>query len=60
MSKFESQISSYKQDTEFIILCFVNKARILSFLHMCCIGVSFNQMYLSFVDNSIYGDIELV
>ena len=60
ISKFESQISSYRQDTEFIILCFVNKARILSFLHMCCIGVSFNQMYLSFVDNSIYEDIELV
>ena len=31
MSKFETRISSYKQDTEFIILCFVNKARMLSF-----------------------------
>ena len=58
MSKFESQISSYKQDTEFIILCFVKKARKCQFLQMCCIGVSFNQMYLSFVENSIYEDIE--
>ena len=31
MSKFETQNSNYKQDTEFIILCFVNKAQILSF-----------------------------
>lgn len=31
MSEFESQISSYKQDTEFLILFLVNKARILSF-----------------------------
>ena len=58
MAKFESQIASYKQDTEFIILCFVNKARKCHFLQMCCIGVSFNQMYLSFVDNGIYEDIE--
>lgn len=59
MSTFESQISSYKRDTEFIILCFVNKVRILSFLHIHCIGVSFNQIYLSFVDTSIYENIEL-
>lgn len=29
LSKLESQILSYKQDTEFEILCFVNKARVL-------------------------------
>lgn len=28
-SKFEGQILSYKQDTEFEILCLVNKARVL-------------------------------
>lgn len=28
-SKFESQKLSYKQDTEFDILCFVNKAKVL-------------------------------
>lgn len=29
LSKLESQILSYKQDTEFEILCFVNKARLV-------------------------------
>lgn len=38
-SKSECQLSSYKQDTEFEIRCFVNK-------HMCSICVSFNQILL--------------
>lgn len=29
LSKLESQILSYKQDTEFEIPCFVNKARLV-------------------------------
>lgn len=44
MSKIESHFLSYKQDSGFIILCFVNNTRILSFLHICCIRGSFDQM----------------
>lgn len=34
LSKFESQILSYKKVTEFEILSYVNKARVLILLHM--------------------------
>lgn len=34
LSKFESQILSYKKVTEFEILSYVNKARVLFLLHM--------------------------
>ena len=37
LTKFESQILSYKQDTEFKILCFVNKARVqLLYTNVLC------------------------
>lgn len=44
-SKFKSQIWGYKQDTESAMLCFVNKACLIFFLHMCCIGISFNNLF---------------
>lgn len=34
-SIFECQIKSYKHDTEFEILCFVNKVQVLFLLLMC-------------------------
>lgn len=34
LSKFESQILSYKKVTEFEILSYVNKARVFLLLHM--------------------------
>lgn len=43
LTKLKSHISSYKLITAVTMLCFVNKARVLSFIHMCCIGVSYNQ-----------------
>lgn len=46
MSKLESEILGNKQDTEFEILCFVNKARVLLFFCMCFTGLSFNRMLL--------------
>lgn len=56
--KFENQLLSYKQDTEFKILCFVNIAQAL-LLFMCHIALSFNQMFSS-VDDIIYEHIESV
>lgn len=38
LSKFESQILSYKQDTEFGVLCFVKKKRACALL-LCFIGI---------------------
>lgn len=57
--KFENQLLSYKQDTEFKILCFVNIAQAL-LLFMCHIALSFNQMLFSSVDDIIYEHIESV
>lgn len=55
-SKFESQILNYKQDTEFEIICFGNKAQLsLVIVYIQCmywIGISFNQTLLSSVDNT--------
>lgn len=52
MSKLESEILGNKQDTEFEILCFVNKARVLLFFCMCFTGLSFNRMLLFSVVNT--------
>lgn len=44
-SKFETQISNYKQGTEFEILSFYKQSFSGYCLHMCCIGISFNYKY---------------
>lgn len=53
-------VSSYRRDTVFDILCFVNKVRVsLLFTCICFVfGISCNQMVLSFVDDIIYEHIE--
>lgn len=58
LSKLESQILSYKQDTEFEIPCFVNKARVLLLFKRFVF--KFQSMFLSSVDNIIYNYIESV
>lgn len=42
-SNLENQIMKYKEDTDYEILCLVNKGRVLLlFTYMCFIGISFN------------------
>lgn len=46
-SKSESQILSYKQDTEIRILCFVKSLSLVIFyIVVVCIDISFNLMIL--------------
>lgn len=56
LPQIKSKISSYKKDTGFEVLMFINKAGIFFFVYIhCtpCIGISFNQILLSFVHNII-------
>lgn len=53
LSKFESQIMSYKQETKFEILCFV------VITYMWCIGIILNQILL-FADYIVKEHIESV
>lgn len=45
-SESESQISSYKQDTEFEILWFVNKSRVSFFICVVSVYVSIKYCFL--------------
>lgn len=54
LPQIKSKISSYKKDTGFEVLMFINKAGIFFFVYIhvhCtpCIGISFNLILLSFV-----------
>lgn len=60
LPQIKSKISSYKKDTGFEVLMFINKAGIFFFVYIhCtpCIGISFNQILLSFVDYNFYEHI---
>lgn len=49
LSKLGCQISSYKQNTEFDILCYVkmqSSSSVKVYIIMCCIGTRFNKMLL--------------
>ena len=58
LSKFESQILSYKQDTEFGILCFVNKAWALLLFKYVFYWYKFQSNVASSIDNIFYKHIE--
>lgn len=60
LSKFESQILSYKQDVEFEILCFVIKARMLlssvdniNYKHIKSVYLVYHESFCQINGNSI-------
>lgn len=60
LSKFENQILNYKQHTEFQILCFVNKTRVLLLFTFVLYWYKFKSDVASSVDDIICGPIESV
>lgn len=60
-SKFESQILNYKQDTEFEIICFGNKAQLsLVIVYIQCMFYWYKFPSNSSVNNIIHVHIESV
>lgn len=60
LTTFESQIQSYKHDTEVTILCFVNKDRFLLKLTHVMHWYKFQSNVAYFVDKIIYEHIKSV